>query len=199
MMLCVTGPMAAGKNVASAILAERGFATIDADVLVHDAIENAKDQIVAEFGAIACERNLSIVRTDGTVDRRVLGQIIFGDSVLVHKQEAIVFPYVNRLFDLFVVKNSGKNIAINATVLYKVPIMQSMDSILFVDAPWPMRYLRARKRDGLLPSQIFARFKSQANLFAKYKNTGADISRVWNIGTRACLEKKIDQFLSRHR
>ncbi|MCH5291095.1 MAG: dephospho-CoA kinase [Treponema sp.] len=191
--------MAAGKNVASAILAERGFATIDADVLVHDAIENAKDQIVAEFGAIACERNLSIVRTDGTVDRRVLGQIIFGDSVLVHKQEAIVFPYVNRLFDLFVVKNSGKNIAINATVLYKVPIMQSMDSILFVDAPWPMRYLRARKRDGLLPSQIFARFKSQANLFAKYKNTGADISRVWNIGTRACLEKKIDQFLSRHR
>ena len=199
MMLCVTGPMAAGKNVASAILAERGFATIDADVLVHDAIENAKEQIVAEFGAIACERNLSIVHTDGTVDRRVLGQIVFGDSALVHKQEAIVFPYVNRLFDLFVVKNSGKNIAINATVLYKVPIMQSMDSILFVDAPWPMRYLRARKRDGLLPSQIFARFKSQANLFAKYKNTGADISRVWNIGTRACLEKKIDQFLSRHR
>ena len=39
MVLCVTGPMAAGKNAATSILESMGFASIDADLIGHDAVE----------------------------------------------------------------------------------------------------------------------------------------------------------------
>ena len=45
MILCVTGPMAAGKNAACSILEEKGFLSIDADLAGHTAAENAKKKI----------------------------------------------------------------------------------------------------------------------------------------------------------
>lgn len=47
------------------------------------------------------------------------------------------------------------------------------------------------------PRQILDRFRAQKNLFAKYKDADADIVRVWNIGSRQGLEKKIGQILKK--
>ena len=74
-----------------------------------------------------------------------------------------------------------------------------MDLILYVDSPAILRFIRAKRRDGMKTKQILARFKMQHNLFAKYKNANADIRRVWNIGSREQLEKKIDCFLAESR
>ena len=46
MILCVTGPMAAGKNAVCRILEERGFIVLDADRQVHGAIEKAAPEII---------------------------------------------------------------------------------------------------------------------------------------------------------
>jgi dephospho-CoA kinase len=196
LIVCVTGPMAAGKNMASEILADRGFATIDADELAHIAVENAKDKILSAFLPLANERNIELTNSDGTINRRAVGQLIFADKALVAKQESIVFPEINRLFDEFIENNRDRDIAINATVLYKVPLINKVDAILYIDAPKIQRYFRARRRDKMPAKQIKQRFSQQRTLFAKYKNCNADIRRVWNIGTRRRLETKIDQFLT---
>ena len=199
MWLCVTGPMAAGKNFASAILEQRGFAVVDADILAHGVVEDCKAQIVEAFGALARERHLELLNGDGTVNRQALGKLVFADSELLARQEAIVYPRINSLLDAFLSEHEGQDAAINATVLYKVPAIARIDAVLYIDATSSVRFARVRKRNGMAEEQIRARFRSQRHLFSKYKSANADIKKVWNIGTREGLERKIDRFLLEYR
>ena len=48
-VIAVVGPMAAGKNYICSKLKEEGWAAVDADLLVHDAIELVKDKILQTF------------------------------------------------------------------------------------------------------------------------------------------------------
>ena len=73
MILCVTGPMAAGKNVAASILEKKGFVAVDADVLGHRAVKECTEQILCEFSDEAQKRGVSLLSSDGTLNRRVLG------------------------------------------------------------------------------------------------------------------------------
>lgn len=196
MILCVTGPMAAGKNAAADILEQKGFACVDADIVAHKAIENSKQKILEEFGPLAAQKNITLLNPDGTINRRNLGAILFTDKTLIEKQESIVYPEVNALLEQFIEQNKGRNIVINATLLYKVPLIKKMDFVLFIDAPRFLRLKRALKRDKLSVKQILQRFSAQNNLFAKYIISNADIRRVWNTGSRKSLEKKIEKFLT---
>lgn len=198
MVLGLAGPMAAGKNLAAEILVQRGWAAVDADLLVHEVIEEKKAEIVAAFSAEAEAGGLSLLKADGTVDRRAIGQIIFGHPELVERQENIVYPGVNKRIDAFLEENrrAGRDCLLNATLLYKVPSIHAVDALLYVDAPVCIRLLRARRRDGLSYARILSRFRSQRNLFSQYRKSAADIKRVWNIGSRARLEWKLDAFLS---
>lgn len=199
MVLCVTGPMAAGKNAASSILEKKGFACVDADLLVHQAVENAKEEILASFGSLADEKGLPLLTENGHVNRRNLGALIFQSPELIKKQEDIVYPILNGLFEDFMEENKGRNLVINATVLYKVPLIKKVDSVLFIDAPLLQRLFRAKKRDGMSLKLILQRFKAQRNLFAKYKKSVADTVRVGNTGSLKKLEWKIDKFLTERR
>ena len=199
MILCVTGPMAAGKNAASSILEKKGFACVDADLLVHQAVENAKEEILASFASLADEKSLPLLRENGHINRRNLGALIFQSPELIKKQEDIVYPILNGLFEDFMEENKGRNLVINATVLYKVPLVKKVDSVLFIDAPLLQRLFRAKKRDGMSLKLILQRFKAQRNLFAKYKKSVADTVRVGNTGSMKKLEWKIDKFLTERR
>lgn len=199
MILCVTGPMAAGKNAASSILEKKGFACVDADLLVHQAVENAKEEILASFGSLADEKGLPLLTENGHINRRNLGALIFQFPELIKKQEDIVYPILNGLFEDFMEENKGRNLVINATVLYKVPLIKKVDSVLFIDAPLLQRLFRAKRRDGMSLKLILQRFKAQRNLFAKYKKSVADTVRVGNTGSMKKLEWKIDKFLTERR
>lgn len=196
MIICVTGPMAAGKNAAAEILEKKGFPQVDADLLGHVAIENQKDAILKTFGDLAKEQGINLLAEDGKINRRALGSLVFQSPELIKMQENLVYPEINRLFDQFLDDHKGQDVVINATVLYKVPLISKVDVVLFVDCPVLKRFFRARKRDGIKAKFILARFKAQKNLFAKYKNTVADTRRVWNIGSFSNLERKIDSFLA---
>ena len=195
LVLCVTGPMAAGKNAASSVLEEKGFLCIDADESVHDIVETQKDKIVARFGKIAEERGIKICKPDGTIDRRALGSIVFSDPELLKAQEAIIHPAVEAAFNELIDGNPGKNIVLNATVLYKTSLLNRCDAVIFVTAPLLVRFFRAKKRDNMSTTQILSRFYSQRKIFAKYKNLKADIYRVSNAGSKQNLIKKLDSVL----
>ncbi|HBP08998.1 MAG TPA: dephospho-CoA kinase, partial [Treponema sp.] len=108
MVLCVTGPMAAGKNAASSILEKMGFVSIDADLIGHDAVENCKEKILEEFSSLAQKNKIHLLSQDGKINRKNLGQLIFKDKALVKKQEDIVFPYINSVLENFIDENSKK-------------------------------------------------------------------------------------------
>ncbi len=178
-ILAVTGKMAAGKNYVCSELEKLGWKSIDADVLVHKAIEISKDKILDAFSKIAESEGLNLLNPDGSVNRRAIGQIVFKNPELLKKQEEIVYPVINSMIDDFIDENDRA--IINATVLYKTPqILERCDAVIFVTAPFFVRFFRAKKRDGLSCKQIFLRFKNQKNLLKKYKTFGKNIIIVNN-------------------
>ncbi|HPX25717.1 MAG TPA: dephospho-CoA kinase [Treponemataceae bacterium] len=191
LIIALTGPMASGKNAVSDILENEGFLCIDADTLVHKAIENKKDTILSVFTSAAEEKKINLVHPEGTINRRNLGSLVFSSPELLAAQEGIIHPEVDRIINEFIDGNPEKSIVINATVLYKTPVIKRCSFILFVTAPVITRFFRVLRRDSMPVMQILKRFSAQKHIFAKYRSVNADMYIVRNFGSRNSLKKKI--------
>ena len=91
-MLCVglTGGIATGKTAVVAMLRELGCRVLEADKIAHQMIEPdgpAYKEVVREFRD-------GILTTEGLVDRRKLGAIVFADPARLARLNAIVHPPV---------------------------------------------------------------------------------------------------------
>lgn len=88
----LTGGIATGKSYVLDRLRQHGVPCLDADELAHGvtaAGTEATAAIAARFGA-------DVLAADGSVDRRKLGPIVFGDAAARRELEAIVHPAVHR-------------------------------------------------------------------------------------------------------
>src|SRR5256885_648123 len=85
----ITGPIAAGKSTVDEILRDLGAGPIiDADAVVHDLYQTSRplqEAIAATFGP-------TVLRPDGTIDRRALGARVFGDPEALRRLEGLVHP-----------------------------------------------------------------------------------------------------------
>ena len=166
--LAVVGPMASGKNYICSQLEQEGYTSVDADILVHDAIDIAKERILDTFTPYAQKKNIKIARHDGTIDRQALGKLLFSIPELLTVQESIVYPIIIQQIQEFV--NQHEKSIINATVLYKTPELLALcDKVIYVSSPFFKRLLRALRRDKLPPDQILRRFHAQKNLLKEYQ------------------------------
>ena len=167
-VIAVTGPMAAGKNYYCSQLEQEGWSCVDADILVHDAIELVKDKILAKFIPFAEQQHIKLTNPDGTIDRKALGKLLFAYPELLNIQESIVYPIIIKQIEEFIATHPKA--VINATVLYKTPeLLKYCQKIIFVTAPFFTRLKRARKRDKLPYTQLLKRFHAQRNLLNEYK------------------------------
>jgi len=181
MVICVAGPIAAGKNFVCSILEERGFFCLDADQEIHKIIGDKQAEIFSRFSQIAASRGINLRAADGSLDRRALGKLLFKDSALLAEQEKILYPeFVARVQALIDAENESKpetarGLAINAALLYKTPsLLRQCKKIIYVDAPLLVRAWRIRRRDRLTLLQIIRRIKSQKGLLQEYKRFAVD-------------------------
>lgn len=90
-ILGLTGNIASGKTTIGLMLLQLGATTyVDADHVVHELYLPGRPlvaQLTQVFGQEILDR-------DGGVDRRILGQIVFGDQAKLRQLEAIVHPAV---------------------------------------------------------------------------------------------------------
>lgn len=193
----LAGPSCAGKNAAGDILARRGFAVIDADKIAHEVLEELKNRILEEFREAAATKSVSLLRQDGSLDRKALGSLLFADPALLARHESIVYPRITEILGRMIDENREHGVVINAALLHKTPILDRFDFLIFVDAWLPIRFVRALRRDKIPPKRVFHRFQSQKNLFAQYLLKNVDIQRVDNSTTVRALERKLAKLLSR--
>jgi dephospho-CoA kinase len=193
MLIGLTGKYCAGKNHIAAILEKCGLKVIDADKLGHQVLETEKEAVFAQFGS-------DLKKTDGSLDRRLLGQKVFGKPEKLAALEAIVHPSVDRLIDELTA-NRDISYVINAALLHKAAIFARLDLIILVTAPFFTRFLRAYRRDRLSFPQIIKRFASQKNFDTQYLSVNAEIKRVENPGLSSSpkqhkkLESRINKIL----
>lgn len=180
-LICVTGKIASGKNYICSLLEQKGWHSIDADKLVHSAIENQKQKILDEFSGAAAEKNITLLTADGHIDRRQLGSLLFSRPDLLQKQEQIVYPEITSIVKEYLAQNSDQKIILNATLLFKTPDLLNMCSkILYVTTFPPNRYLRSKKRDNFTRAQVRSRLKAQRHLYKRYKQSGRKIKIIFN-------------------
>lgn len=90
-ILGLTGNIASGKTTVGLMLLELGVDTyVDADAVVHELYlpgQPLVEQLVSTFSP-------QILDADGGVDRRILGEIVFGDQQKLRQLETLVHPAV---------------------------------------------------------------------------------------------------------
>ncbi len=97
-LIGLTGGIACGKSTVVAMLAALGARTIDADRVTHRVQQPGTPvfrQIVAAFGR-------GVVAPNGTLDRRRLGAVVFGDPARLAQLEQIVHPAVRAAIRAFI-------------------------------------------------------------------------------------------------
>jgi dephospho-CoA kinase len=185
-VVALTGGIACGKGTVSEMLTELGAAVIDADIIGHEIITPGKPawhEVVQAFGD-------SILRPDGTVDRKRLGKIVFGDAEARRKLNAITHPRILgeiqvRLADL--ARSDEKVAIVEAALIGEVDAATPFDSLIVVYASPRAQIARLIDRDGL--SEEEARSRIEAQMPAAEKKKQAD----YVINNSGSIEKTREQ------
>ena len=123
MIIGLTGKSCAGKDEVASILSSFGYYVIDEDKLGHEALRANRDSLISEFG--------EGILSDGEVDRKKLGSIVFSDPMKLKKLEAISHPWmINETKRLArEAEKKGLFVVINAAILVRLSLDKISDAI----------------------------------------------------------------------
>lgn len=156
LLIALTGSIGTGKSAVAERLARRGATVIDADILAREAVEPgspALTEIVAHFGP-------AVVREDGTLERKKLGEIVFRNPAERVWLERCLHPRIRQLFRMAVAREQKKRSPSPSTgsrrlIVYVVPLLFESDAprgefdyVVVVSASREISITRIMHRDG---------------------------------------------------
>ncbi|HJU10510.1 MAG TPA: dephospho-CoA kinase [Candidatus Binataceae bacterium] len=157
----LTGGIGSGKSTVTKILGELGAPIIDADKVGHAIYAPdgpAYKDVVAAFGN-------EILASDGTIDRRKLGPIVFADPGALQRLNSIVHPkmFVRMREMVSELRDDGerKPIVVEAAILIEAKWQPLFDEIWLVNASKERVIERIERDRGLKPEQTEARIRAQ--------------------------------------
>jgi len=162
----LTGGIACGKTVVRRRLEERGIPTLDADAVVHRLLQSGTDvtrQIAKGFGE-------AVIASDGSVDRKALGAIVFNDEEARRNLNAIVHPGVGREIERFFEareKASDSVAVVDAALMIETGSYRRYDLLVVVHCRPELQLERLMARDGLSPEDAERRIRAQMPLEEK--------------------------------
>ncbi len=157
----LTGGIGSGKSEASSILRELGALVIDADIVGHETYRSGQpawDEIVEAFGD-------EVIGSDGEIDRRELGRIVFDDPGSLKRLTDIVWPKIREgLKDRMAGGRDGEGtdvLVVEAAVLFEAGWENLFDEIWVVTAPEKDVLERLERQRNQKPEQTRARVRAQ--------------------------------------
>jgi dephospho-CoA kinase len=147
----LTGGIGAGKSTAARIFADNGAVIVDVDALGH---------VVLQPGGKAHD---AVLDAFGTVDRRELGPIVFGDPVQLERLTAISHPAINAELAEVLASIDEPVVVLDMAILAESNLGQGMYSVVVtVEAPVEVRVQRAVGR-GMVEVDVRRRIANQAS------------------------------------
>lgn len=189
----LTGQTGAGKTTVSDLLAAHGLARINADTVTHTVIAKGHPcltALTAVFGK-------GILLDDGSMDRKAVARMIFGDAAVKAHYEAVIYPYITQaiIAEIDRLDAAGvKTVILDAPTLFESGIARFCDEIISVTADADIRKARITARDGLTPEQAEQRMNAQYPEAFFRTHSGTVIE---NNGDAAALEKAVIATVSR--
>lgn len=167
----LTGNIAAGKSTVCRILRELGAHVIDADIVAHNVLRRGSPcwrALIDNFG-------YDVLHPDGTVDRRKLGALVFGDPAKLRILERITHPAVGTELALIVrdlaasPSSANQVVVIEAVKLYEAGLTEYLDALWVVTAPEQEQLRRMVTDRGMSEADARARLAAQPPLDDKLK------------------------------
>ena len=164
-LIGLTGGIASGKSVVGKRLAEHGAIHVDADTVAREVVAAGTPglaRISEVFGP-------SVITVSGSLDRKVLGAIVFTDQEARTRLNEITHPAVwqrsRELFDKAVATDP------DAVIVYDVPLLAEasaerhldFDLVVVVHADTETRIRRMIELRGMTREEAVHRLNSQAN------------------------------------
>lgn len=158
--IALTGGIAVGKSSTIAILSLYGFRCIDADKIAHQTLEEQKESIANMFGA-------DIV-SNGKVDRKKLGMIVFHDKSKLDKLEALLHPLIHDKISKLsqIEEKRGFPYLIDIPLFFEKKNYNIAKSLV-VYTPKDEQIKRLMKRDGFGIDEATVRVNSQLDIETK--------------------------------
>jgi dephospho-CoA kinase len=192
-IIAITGGVATGKTTVTKILSSLLKAeVIDADKIVHELLapgEKTWEEVVRTFGK-------NILRKGSHIDRKALGQRVFGDVCQRKKLEKIIHPAVKKnikekLKQLR--KNRHKWVIMDIPLLFEAKMEHLADEVIVVTRARKLQMETLCKIKKLSFKEAEGRINSQLPLSEKVKL--ADFV-VDNNGTIQETEKQVRKIFS---
>ena len=163
----LTGGVATGKSTVAKMFKQCGAIVIDADELAYEVVKPGKPawkEIVELFGK-------AVLNQDRSLNRQVLGRIVFGNPKKRRQLEHIIHPRVAR--EQARLTKQVARIDPKAVVIYDVPLLfeagidTRVDITIVVTADRKTQIARLKKRNGLSYTEAIRRIRSQMPLAKK--------------------------------
>ncbi len=192
-LLGLTGGIGAGKSTVSALFASRGAVVIDADQITRELQQPGQpvfDAMVAHFG-------VSILASDGSLDRAAVAARVFNDADELAALNAIVHPAVGaemarRLHD----EQAGDNIVILDVPLLVESGRDDLALLVVVDVDPEVAIQRLVEHRGMEEADARARVRNQASRAERLAKADVVID---NRGVPEHLEAQVDAVVERVR
>jgi len=190
--LAVTGNIASGKSLIEILLIEQGIKTIDTDKVVHELLSRDKN-IIKKVSNLF---DTDVKNNDGGIDRKKVGNIVFGDKNKLSRLEAILHPEVKKNVEKFFSENKNeKIIAVSVPQLYESGWEVLFDYVLIVIADDKIRLERLIKRNNLSLEDAEKRLSVQIPQEEKVKKADFLIDNSGSPENTELLLKKVLEIL----
>jgi len=185
----LTGNIGSGKSTVAAMLREAGIPVLDADRISREVTApggRAYDAVVQAFGG-------GIVRDDGSIDRKRLGEIVFSDPSLRARLEAITHPAILEAMKgaIAVIEREGHRAAVvEATLIHESGKKGMVEAVISVTCDRETAISRLAARDGMSRRQAEARLRAQMDADRK---AGASEYVIDNSGTIGETRRQVER------
>lgn len=142
----VTGGMASGKTTVARLIARDRYLHLDADHLVHQLMHDDQEMIAAIASAFPTSLN------HGSIDRRVLSQLVARDASVIAQLEAIIHPRVRMAEERAIDEARAAHadaVVLDIPLLFETGADALCDMVVAVSAPKAVRHQRAFARPNM--------------------------------------------------
>lgn len=174
----LTGGIASGKSSVGRRLEEMGAGLIDCDSLAHTLYrkgEPLQGKLVEYFSS-------SILDTEGEIDRKVLGSLVFGDKTKLSALNNMVWPalWERTKEEISRLHTSGKSIiVVEAAVLWQAGWEKNCHEVWVSIIPPEEAVRRLKDRNNLSEEAAWARVSAQPNNAEQIRGATTVLSTLW--------------------
>ena len=174
----LTGGIASGKSAISKRLESLGASVINCDRLGHQTYlpgKKAYFEIIEAFGE-------QVVAEDKTIDRKILGQIVFSESEKLSKLNQIVWPEILVLIEeqiRHLASEGATVIVMEAAVLLEANWNSIADEVWVSIIPEKEALKRVLSRDEMSEEQAGNRIKAQMTNEERVQRANVVLSSLW--------------------